>query len=329
MSYPRATCIECARLVGQNLQAAARKLSNLAASGVSVISDQDVEFYRENGYLVVPDVLTPEQLDALRADTDRVVAGAAAVSENDETYDLEDSHSPSAPRVRRIKNPLDVMPSSWTLGIDERVLGILARLMGPDIRLQKAKLNMKSAGYGAAVEWHQDWAFYPHTNDDLLAMGVMLDDTDLENGPMLMLPGSHLGPVHDHHADGYFCGAIDPDACELDFAANAVPLTGKAGTLTFHHVRMVHGSAMNTSAQPRRLLLYQYQAADAWPLVEHYPTFDAYAKMVVAGRPTNVPRLADVPVRLPLPAALHDGSIYENQRTRSARYFELDADAAE
>ncbi|MEM7407083.1 MAG: phytanoyl-CoA dioxygenase family protein [Pseudomonadota bacterium] len=294
-----------------------------------MISDRDVEFYRENGYLVVPDALSHAQLEALRTDTERVVAGAAAVTENDKTYDLEDSHSAATPRVRRIKNPLDVMPSSWAIGTDERVLGILARLIGPDIRLQKAKLNMKSAGFGAAVEWHQDWAFYPHTNDDLLAMGVMLDDTDLDNGPMLMLPGSHRGPVYDHHAEGYFCGAIDPGACDIDFDSAAVPLTGKAGSLTFHHVRMVHGSALNTSAHARRLLLYQYQAADAWPLAEHYPSLDDYARMVVAGSPTTQPRLAPVPVRMPLPAALNDGSIYENQRTRRSRYFELAADAAE
>ena len=37
---------------------------------------------------------------------------------------------------------------------------------------------MKSAGYGAPVEWHQDWAFYPHSNDDLAAVGIMLDDVD-------------------------------------------------------------------------------------------------------------------------------------------------------
>ena len=44
---------------------------------------------------------------------------------------------------------------------------------------------MKSAQYGSPVEWHQDWAFYPHTNDDILAIGVMLDDMTLENGTWL------------------------------------------------------------------------------------------------------------------------------------------------
>ena len=83
-------------------------------------------------------------------------------------------------------------------------------LWGPDIRFDTAKLNMKSAGFGAPVEWHQDWAFYPHTNDDLAAVGVMFDDMELENGPLMIVPGSHRGPVFDHHADGVFCGAMDP-----------------------------------------------------------------------------------------------------------------------
>ena len=52
---------------------------------------------------------------------------------------------------------------------------------------------MKSAQYGSPVEWHQDWAFYPHTNDDMLAIGVLLDDCDLANGPMLVTPGTHIG----------------------------------------------------------------------------------------------------------------------------------------
>ncbi|MAP12895.1 MAG: phytanoyl-CoA dioxygenase [Gammaproteobacteria bacterium] len=287
-----------------------------------MISDADVARYHEDGYIVVPDVLTPAQLDALRSECDEVVAGASKVTENDACYDLEATHTPERPRVRRIKDPLAVMPSSWEIGKDPRVLSILERLIGPDIRLQKAKLNMKSAEYGAPVEWHQDWAFYPHTNDDLLAMGVMMDDCHLENGPLLMVPGSHRGPVFDHHADGYFCGAIDPSTCGVDFGEKAVPLTGPAGSLTFHHVRMVHGSAQNTSARERRLLLYQYQAADAWPLMERYPNLEAYASMVVAGAPTTAPRLADVPVRMPVPVAVHDGSIYENQRTLGARYFE-------
>ena len=82
------------------------------------------------------------------------------------------------------------------------ILEVLKRLWGPSIRFDVSKLNLKAAGYGAPVEWHQDWAFYPHTNDDLAAVGIMIDDVDEENGPLLVIPGSHQGPIFDHHADG-------------------------------------------------------------------------------------------------------------------------------
>src|SRR3712207_4995053 len=172
---------------------------------------------------------------------------------------------------------------------------------------------MKSAGFGAAVEWHQDWAFYPHTNDDLAAVGVMMDDMGMENGPLLVIPGSHKGPVHDHHCDGRFCGAMDPGKREVDYGA-AVPLLGKAGSITVHHVRAVHGSAPNTSDRDRRLLLFQFRAADAWPLLGFPAGLEAYDALMVAGRPSLEPRLAPVPGRRPLTPRAPQGADHEHQQ---------------
>ena len=138
-----------------------------------------------------------------------------------------------------------------------KIIGVLRDLWGPDIRFDTAKLNMKCAGFGAPVEWHQDWAFYPHTNDNLAAVGVMFDDMAMANGPLMIVPGSHRGPIFDHHADGIFCGAMDPANHDVDYAG-AIPLTGRAGSITVHHVRAVHGSAPNVSDRDRRLLLFQY-----------------------------------------------------------------------
>jgi len=164
---------------------------------------------------------------------------------------------------------------------DAKITSILAQLLGPNIRLYGGKLNMKSAGYGSPVEWHQDWAFYPHTNDDVLATGLYLDDCDSDNGPLMVLPGTHLGPTYDHHAAGRFCGAINPADCALDFA-KAVPLMGPAGSMTIHHARLVHGSALNHSNRQRRLLLHEYTAADAWPLLGVASFEEFNSRMVLA-----------------------------------------------
>ena len=291
-----------------------------------MISEQDVAFYNENGYLVVPNVLSADDVAELRQVTEEFVENARHVSAHDAVYDLEDSHSAAEPRVRRIKTP-HAHHAVYARMVDHpNILAILQKLWGPSIRFDVSKLNLKAAGYGAPVEWHQDWAFYPHTNDDLCAIGIMIDDVDETNGPLMVIPGSHKGPILDHHAgEGYFCGAIDPNRGEVDFG-EAVTLTGAAGSVTVHHARAIHGSATNTSGKPRRLLLHQYRAADAWPLMAVGQPWEAYRGNLLSGEDTLDPRMTAVPVRLPLPPAPNQGSIYENQKGSNNRYFQT-ADA--
>src|SRR5262249_19217608 len=155
------------------------------------LTKAQVEQYRELGYVVAPDVLDVELLAEIRRTVDAIVADARKVTTHTEVYDLEESHTPERPRVRRIKTPHKHFPFFAELTRIPSITGILAPLIGDNIRLHGAKLNMKSAGYGAPVEWHQDWAFYPHTNDDVLATGLYLDDCDMQNGPLLVVPGTH------------------------------------------------------------------------------------------------------------------------------------------
>ena len=290
-----------------------------------MLSPADLATYRRDGYIVLPDILTRDEVEALRRVTEEFVRNSRAVVANDDIYDLEESHSVAEPRVRRIKTPHLHHAEYARVARHPKIVEALTDLWGT-VRFDTGKLNMKSAGYGAPVEWHQDWAFYPHTNDDLAAVGIMLDDCDSENGPMMVIPGSHLGPVYDHHGpDGRFCGALDPDACALDLSP-AAPCLGKAGSITVHHVRAVHGSATNFSGKERRFLLFQYRAADAWPLLGFAGGIEKFDELLLAGEPTLAPRLAPVPVRLPLPPAEHQGSIYENQRATGRRFFETAAD---
>ena len=288
-----------------------------------MISDEDVQRYHRDGYLVVPDVLSAQDIEDLRQVTDDLVEQSRQATAHTGVFDLEPGHSAAQPRVRRIKSPHLQHAAYARMVRHPGIVAVLCRLWGPNVRFDTSKLNLKAAGFGSPVEWHQDWAFYPHTNDDLAAVGVMMDDMKLENGPLLCIPGSHRGPVHDHHdADGFFCGAMDPTKAEVDYDS-AVACTGKAGSVSVHHVRTVHGSAVNTSSVPRRLLLLEYRAADAWPLMaKNQVGFEEWKSLLLAGDDDPVqPRCTAVPVRLPLPASLHQGSIYENQRSLKNPYF--------
>ncbi len=286
-----------------------------------MISDDLAQAYKRDGVIVIPEVLDNDTLARVRTALAEIVAGAANVTEHNDVYDLEPGHTPENPRVRRIKAPHKVHPIFDEIVRSRSVIGILTTLIGPGLRLHGSKLNMKSARYGSPVEWHQDWAFYPHTNDDVLAIGVLLDDCDLENGPMLVTPGSHTGKdIWNHHGDdGCFAGLIDPDLIQ-DEIGRAVPCTGKAGSMSFHHVRALHGSATNTSSKPRNLLLYEVAASDAWPLLG-VKDFDEFDSRLLTGPSVITPRLTNVPVRMPLPPAKRQGSIYETQSAAKKSYF--------
>ena len=290
------------------------------------LTDADREAYARDGYTLVEDALTTEQLTRLRDTVDRFVAGAHGVAASNDVYDLETSHTPDAPRVRRIKLPHTHDPFFMELARSPSVTEPVSQLIGPNLRLHTSKINLKAAGYGAPIEWHQDWAFYPHTNEDILAAGIFLDDVGGDNGPLMVLPGSHTGPVFDHHADGVFCGAIDTQAAGIDLAA-AKPVMGKAGSMSLHHVRTVHGSALNTSGWPRRILFLEIRANDAWPL-KGCGDLAEFDSLIIRGEPTLTPRLVPVPVRMPLPEPEGGaGSIYEYQYGAKNRSFAPLADS--
>ena len=291
-----------------------------------MLSREQVEFYREQGYLLVEDVIDAPLLERLRRATYESIERSRGISASDATYDLDEGHSAARPRLTRIK-----APHQNVAGFDEvlhapKVKAVLQTLLGQVVRLQTSKLNTKAPGGGAAVEWHQDWAFYPHTNDDLLALGLMLEDVDEANGPLMVIPGTHKGPVLSHFANGVFAGAINP-ADPLFERDRIVTLTGRAGSMTVHHVRLLHGSAPNTSERARLICFYECAATDAWPLagsstavagLNQQQVWDWIGARTLYGEATVRPRLADVPVLLPLPPAPDSSSIFKIQKSAGA-----------
>jgi ectoine hydroxylase-related dioxygenase (phytanoyl-CoA dioxygenase family) len=286
-----------------------------------MLNATQIEAYHAEGYLVVPNVIGPSQIARARARLAELIEASRQVSASDAIYDLEDTHNAKTPRVRRIKDPHNVDPIYASLLHAPGILDIVAQLIGNDLRMEHAKLNIKQARGGEPVEWHQDWAFYPHTNDDILEVGVMIEDCTMANGPLLVIPGSHRGPIFDHHHQGYFVGAINPVASGLNID-KAVAITGEAGSISLHHVRAVHGSRDNHSEYDRPLLLFGYCAADTWPLrADAFKNLESFNARMVRGAPTLEPRLRNVPVRMPYPPAPHQGSIFENQKLVRGRSF--------
>jgi ectoine hydroxylase len=287
------------------------------------LTPDQIAFYREQGYLLLEGRVPEDTLRAIRAEIERFTEMARGLTASDDRLDLEDSHRPDAPRLRRVKLPHTQSTVIDGLMRSDAILAPVRDLIGPNLRLQTTKLNMKSAGFGAAVEWHQDWAFYPYTNDDVLAVGVLIDDMTEANGPLMVFPGTHRGPALDHHHDGVFAGAVDLEASGFDLA-DAVPLMGPAGSISIHHARILHGSALNTSTRDRRIIFYEMMAADAFPIVGgrgKWEGLEEFDSRMLCGAPTLEPRIVPCPMRVAFPDGPTQGSIYEVQKAMGRRSF--------
>ena len=291
------------------------------------LTKDEINFYNDQGYLLVEDVISENQHKEMLALVDGFFEKSKMIRENDNIFDLEDGHSSDNPRLKRIKQPHQHSQFFWDIIKESKIEEILRDLLGDNVSLKTSKLNTKAPGGGAAVEWHQDWAFYPHTNDNVLALGLMLNDVDIDNGPLMVIPESHKGPVLSHFNNGVFCGAIDPDDSDFDMS-KAVTLTGKARSMTIHHARTLHGSSPNNSNRDRLVLFYECNSADAWPLVgagaymkstNPVQLCNQLEKQMVCGKVSYQPRMDNVPVTIPLPPAPDYGSIFTSQKTGGAK----------
>ena len=300
-----------------------------------MIKEDQVKSFKEKGYLVIENLLPENILKDLQKITEDFVEKSKFIKENDLIFDLSDDHTPENPVVRRLKDP-HLNHSVYSDIIKNNLItDVVSKLIGNNIRLEHTKLNFKSAKGGEAIEWHQDWAFYPHTNDDIVEVGIFLDDCGNENGPLLCVPGSHKGPIDDHHHNGYFIGAVDPSNSHYNLET-AEPIVAKAGSISVHHVRCLHGSRKNNSEKSRRVLFAGYCAADAWPLRGILDSgikpntsegdfvgnvYSAFKERMIKGKPSLVARVESNPVKMPYPPSPNIGSIYENQKEVLGRSF--------
>ena len=263
----------------------------------------DRVLFREQGYLHVPGVVSPAELAAMRAALDGWIEESRSHDKNwgdtpdgKARFDLEAGHSAERPKLRRVANPADVSEAYRDYLWNGRVADLVAELIGPDVKFHHCKLNIKLPGMATRVDWHQDHPYDPHTNDDMLAALTLLDDTTEENGCIRVVPGSHR-ERHSLFRDGVFVGKVDDDLAER-FEEESVPITGRAGDVLFMHTWCMHGSAPNLSDWPRRMLICDYTAADAfWITPPMVPSI--YSGRVIRGKPSPVARLKDAVLEIP------------------------------
>lgn len=286
------------------------------------LSDEQIELYRTEGFLVLPSFFGADALEAvdvtIRDLTDRALAGGP--EEMAKVLELEPDEIDGGRVPRRIFNPFDQHETFRELALDDRLLDVIESLIGPDINLQHSKLNMKPAKVGSVVEWHQDQAYFPHTNDDLVTTLIYLDDATQENGCLQVLPRHHTHYFDHAGPDGAFAGMITEVIDDGRFG-RPVPLPAPAGSAILMHCITPHSSLPNRSSRPRRTLIYEYRANDAFPIYYSEMTTLAESKFrLIRGKPAKYARFGGPPPLIPRVGKYQ--SLYELQRQAKSKAAE-------
>ena len=173
-----------------------------------VLTQEQREFYFANGYLLVEAVVDGDWLERLRAATDEMVDRSRALTRSDRIFDLEPGHTADAPRLRRLTSPVDHHPEYWAFASESVLPDIMADLVGPDVKFHHSKLNFKWAKGGEEVKWHQDITYWPHTNYSPLTAGLYLYDCGPDQGPLMVVPGTHDGELFSQYDDAGRVGRL-------------------------------------------------------------------------------------------------------------------------
>lgn len=269
-----------------------------------VLCEKQVSEFWDAGYLTVADAVSGDQLAALNADLEgwidesRSHDGPYGKTLDDRPrFDVQPGHSAENPALRRVQSPTELSGAYLDVLTGSRMIEMLADLIGPNLRLHHSKINCKLPNSATVVEWHQDFAFDPHTNDDSVACLLFLDDITSAHGPLRTVPGSHKGPIYSHWQGGRFTGAVDDEVSEM-CEREAEENTGPAGTVCFMHSRVLHASGENNAMRSRNLFISQIVAADAIPLSpNHIPS--KHEGMILRG--VEPQRIRSMDFDIPMP----------------------------
>jgi phytanoyl-CoA hydroxylase len=271
---------------------------------MGALAESQIQQFRDEGYVCAEGAVTPTQLAALNAALAGWVEEAARRGENfGETidgrarFDLQPGRARVPPALRRVNNPVEVSDTYYEVMADSALTDMVAQLIGPDVKFHHSKINVKLPGTATVVEDHQDFAYTPHTNLDIVSALLMLDDMTLENGCLMVAPGSHRDGIFSLWHDDHFTGTVS-DAVRACYADRMVPITGAAGSVCLMHTLVLHGSSPNRSRGSRGLFIPVYTAADALPLAES-PVASKFQGLIVRGEATRFARVIDCEVELP------------------------------
>ncbi|MFW6059609.1 MAG: phytanoyl-CoA dioxygenase family protein [Phycisphaeraceae bacterium] len=216
--------------------------------------DEQVEFFKREGFLVLRNVLDRDDLEELDRALQDIIDRRESLTPVREGFDLEKKQDPTTgrPAFRKIGGITAYSDAFDKLMRHPRILDRLHPIMGDTIQLWRDVCMMKPARVGREKPWHQDSSYWPWEPMSLVSAMTALDDATPENGCLQVIPRTH----HDvmQHFGKELQVEIDG---ELQARTLYVPL--KAGDTLLFHSLLLHASEPNRSDRNRRVCIISYK----------------------------------------------------------------------
>jgi len=217
------------------------------------LSKDQIEFYKENGYLNGIRMLSDTQIDILREELVTLAEPANARNHLFYEYHSNESADPATILFHAL-GAWRISPAFHDMLWNAAFVVPAAQLLEGPVRFWHDQLFCKPPFHGGRVAWHQDYSYWTRTKPMAhLSCWIGLDQSTRENGCVHYVPGSHrweLLPITGLAGDMDSIDAVLNEDFRSKFKPVAIEL--KAGEASFHHPLMIHGSYENRTSQPRR-----------------------------------------------------------------------------
>ncbi|NKB69840.1 MAG: phytanoyl-CoA dioxygenase family protein [Candidatus Latescibacteria bacterium] len=219
-----------------------------ANTAPKVLSAEQIKHFNERGFIFPVDVFTPTEAAANRRYFDDLMERAKAAGH--ESYSINGWQ-------RHCRGLYDLVH-------ERRILDCVEDLLGPNLVNIMTHYFSKEPGDDRQVSWHQDASYWPLTPSKTMTVWLAIDDTDVDNGAMQFVPGSHRhGQIpfeRSSAAEKNVLGQSVHDHCRWGDEPVAIEL--KAGQVSIHSDLLLHGSGANRSGRRRCGLTLRYMPPD-------------------------------------------------------------------
>jgi len=217
---------------------------------MSILTESRVLEYHRDGYIIVEDLLTPQEVELLTGEIDIDDRGAA--------------FGDTGGRSARLAFWSDLESSIWGAASKcPRIVNNIRILMNEDVGFFHGKVTLKEAHTGGAWEWHQDFGYWYGQGfvfPRMISVAIALDENTIDNGCMQLFKGSHKMGRLDHTGVQGQVGADPVRLAEIDKMFEKVPALMKPGSGLFFHCNTLHASSANDSNRHRRNFIVCYNA---------------------------------------------------------------------